>query len=238
MVTNAEAVLQQVPYPGSLRLFEQPSGKLLRPETDYTIGEDGVTILLRTPIVRGISIVVDYRYPGTATGPWDIETLKGYNKPIPGCVLVFGRKLQVGDRFAVLVSRKREDACLEYGGRWEVSVDIDIIARDVESQMEIADQTAMYLWANLRPNVVDQGVDISDVTMSGESEEVYDENGDDYFYNSTLSMTMQTDWFLFEPILPRILSYDETVATLPPELTLAGFRDPFFTTKFAYPTVA
>ena len=36
--------------------------------------------------------------------------------------------------------------------------------------------------------------------MGGESEEVYDENGDDYFYNANFTITCQTDWSIHVPI--------------------------------------
>jgi hypothetical protein len=147
-------------------------------------------------------------------------------------VLVFGRRYQKGDRWAVVVSPIREEAYLEYGGKWELSIDIDIIARDVNSQAEIADQTAMFLWANLRPNLIDEGIDIQDVSMGGESEEVYDENADDYFYNSAISLTIQTDWFMMSPITSRILAYQEEITGLPNELRFTAYRDPFFYAKF------
>lgn len=238
LVTRSEGVLQQVPYEGSLRLYELPSSKLLREGADYTMGEDGVTVLLRAPLPQGTALAADYRYAGTTTGPWEANPQMGYNRAIPGCVIVFGRRGKKGDRFAILVSEVREDAYLEYGGRWDVSVDMDIIARDVNSQMEIADQTAMFLWATLRTSIIDQGLDITEVSMGGESEEVYDENGDDYFYNSTISMTVQTDWFMFVPIVSRFLSYTETLKGLPEGLTLTAYRDPFFTTKSTYATIS
>ena len=96
--------------------------------------------------------------------------------------------------------------------------------------MEIADQTAMHLWANVRSRLIDQGIDIQDVSMGGESEEIRDETADDYFYNSSISMTIQADWEMHVPLVPKLLSYTETIATLPNELALTPFRDPFFTT--------
>ena len=239
MATSSEGILQQVPYPQSLRLIEQPSGRILTPGTDYTVGGDGITVTFTEAIPFGITVVAYYRYTGTPTGPWEAKPLMGYNKAIPGCVLVFGRRGQKGDRFAVVVTPTREDAYFEYGGRWDLNVDMDIVARDVESQMEIADLTAMYLWTSLRPNIVDQGLDITEVSMGGETEEVYDENGDDYFYNSSITMTIQTDWFTFVPIAPRILASMETVTTLPQGLTLTAFTDPFFVARFSsYSTVS
>lgn len=238
MTTSSEGVLQQVPYEKSLRLIEVPGGRLYVEGTDYTIGDDGVTVYLREPLLMGTALSATYRYTGETTGPWEAKALYGYNKAIPGCVLVFGRRAKKGDRFAVLVTDTREDSYLEYGGRWDLTVDIDIIARDVYAQREIADLTAMYLWSSFRPNVINEGIDISEVSMGGETEEVFDENADDYFYNSTISMTAQTDWFSFVPIVPRILSVAQTVTGLPKELEIRAFRDPFFGAKFSYETVS
>lgn len=230
MVTASEGVIQNVPYTGSLRLYETPSNKLLRPGVDYTVDADGVTIYFAVPVPSQAHISADYNHVGATTGPWAIRPFTAYNKPIPGCVLAFGKRYQKGDRFAVLVSANREDAYLAYGGKWEMGVDIDIIASDVDSQMEIADQTAMHLWANVRSRLIDQGIDIQDVSMGGESEEIRDETADDYFYNSSISMTIQADWEMHVPLVPKLLSYTETIATLPNELALTPFRDPFFTT--------
>lgn len=238
MSTSSEGTLQQVPYAGSLRLIEVPSGRLYVEGTDYSVGSDGVTLYIRSPLLSGMALSATYRYTGGTTGPWEAKALYGYNKALPGCVLVFGRRGKKGDRFAVVVSNTREDAYLEYGGRWDLTLDIDVIARDVYAQREIADMTAMFLWATLRSNIINEGLEISEVSMGGETEEVYDENGDDYFYNSTISMTVQTDWFTFVPIIPRILSYAETVKGLPKELSITAFRDPFFGARFTSETVS
>lgn len=232
MVTPSEGVLQRVPFAGSLRIFEMPTARPLALGRDYTVGADGTTIYLKAPLTNGMGISADYRYPGETTGPWKVLPQSGLVGAIPGCVLVFGRRYQKGDRWAILVSPIREEAYLEYGGKWELSIDIDILARDVNSQAEIADQTAMFLWANLRPNLINEGIDVQDVSMGGETEEVYDENADDYFYNSSISMTVQADWFMMVPIAPRLLGYQEEVTGIPDELKLSAFQDPFFSGKF------
>ena len=228
LVSASEAVLMNVPYEGSLRLYELPGSILLQPGTDYTIGSDGMTITLTNPLLPKLSLSADYMYPGTATGPWDITPQTGFNRIIPGTVMAFGRGLQKGDRFAVIVSDVREEAYEEYGGKWELSIDIDIIARDVASQQEIADRTAMFLWAQLRPKVINQGIDIQDVSMGGESEEPYDDNGDDYYYNSSLSMTIQADWAYHVPILSRLSTISTNLQILNGPLALKLFQDPFY----------
>ena len=239
MVTPSECVLQNVPYAGSLRVIEIPGGNLLVEGTDYTIDPDGVTIHLTTPLPPGLGLRVDYRYAGESTGPWEAKQLTGYNKAIPGVVMAFGRRGKKGDRFAVLVSDVREDAYLEYGGRWDLSIDMDVVSRDVYAQREIADVTTMFFWAILRPIVVDQGLDITEIAMGGESEEIFDDNADDYFYNSTISMTVQTDWFLYLPLTHRVLTVSEIVKGLPPGLTVEMSKDPFYGARYSTtPTVS
>jgi hypothetical protein len=231
MTSPTEGVLAGIPFLDSLRLFELPSGRMLKQGTDYAIGSDQVTVFLAVPLARGQALSADYRTTGTTTGPWTVEPRTGLNKAIPGVVMVFGRRFKKGDRWAVLVSQKREPAYNTFGGKWELSIDIDIITRDVNVQPEIADETAMFLWGILRPNLIDEGIEIGDVSMSGETEEVFDETADDFFYNSAISMTVQADWFLFVPIVTRIASYAETIKGLPQNLSIAPFRDPFFEGK-------
>ena len=48
------------------------------------------------------------------------------------------------------------------------------------------------------------GLELSDVSLGGESEEVYDDNGDDYFYTASLSFSLQVDWFIHFPLVVPI----------------------------------
>jgi hypothetical protein len=85
---------------------------------------------------------------------------------------------------------------------------MDIIARDVYSQNEISDRTLLYLNAELRDRLSSEGFEIDSVSFGGESEEVYDETGDDYFYTGSISMTLLTDWAIQVPFgssISRIL---------------------------------
>ena len=142
----------------------------------------------------------DYRYPLESQGPYPITEMHANNTALPGVVLAFGRRAQAGDQLAIVVHDIRRPAALEYGGKWELQLDCDVMSRDVYSQQEIVDQTVVYLWGVLRSHLSHQGIEITDVSLGGESEEVYDENGDDYFYNANFSITCQTDWSLHVPI--------------------------------------
>ena len=205
MSDDTAGTLQHAPVANTTRLFEMPAGFRLYEGTNYTLdlGSDGkptggFTLAQQLPGNRWIQ--ADYRYPAPSRGPFTLYPNFADNKAIPGCVLAFGRRNEKGDKMAVVVQETRQPSALEYGGRWGISLDFDVIARDVDAQEEIADQTVIYLWGILRNRLSAEGIEITDLNLGGESEEVYDETGDDYFYNSTFSLTAETEWSVHVPI--------------------------------------
>ena len=219
--------LTQVPYANSMRLYEIPSGRLLAEGLDYTLQNENEILI--NPLPSNISLSADYRYKGTSTGPWYFNPNTVLTKPIPGCALAFGRRSQINDRMVVIVQGRRDLAYLEYGGRWETGIEIDVIARDVFSQQELCDQTLIYLWGILRPQLSTNGIEILDVSFGGESEEVYDETADDYFYNGSISVQVQTDWAVHVPVVLSLRSVTEG-AQLVNSFGLTQYQDPFFFT--------
>jgi len=198
-------VSSQAFHAGSLRVFEMPGSLPLYEGINYTADAATGQITLAAPLRRGTYLSVDYRYAGTTAGPFIAPSNMSDNQAIPGVVLAFGRSIQENDIMAVVVSSQREDAALEYGGRWEMNLDLDIMARDVHSQAEITDRTVMYLHGILRNRLSSEGIEIQTVSMGGEAEEVYDETGDDYFYTASVSVSLLTDWAIHVP-LDRALS--------------------------------
>jgi len=200
------AKLQNPFIEGTLRLYEGPNGFLLRDGINYTAdpATGQITLVEELPLDGHRRLIADYRYSGDSSGPHKLVENRANITAIPGVVLAFGRRNQKGDRQAIVVYGRREASALEYGGKWELSLDFDVMARDVYSQQEIADQSVMYLWGILRSKLSREGIEISDVGMGGESEEIYDETGDDYFYNSNFSITLQTDWFIHVPLAHRL----------------------------------
>jgi len=95
------------------------------------------------------------------------------------------------------------------------------MARDVYAQGEISDRTLMFLETELRDRLSFEGIEIEQVSHGGESEEPYDDNADDYFYNASISMSVVTDWSIHVPlgptinrVLPRSVESDKAVAGL------------------------
>lgn len=199
-------------HPGSLRVYEMPGNIPYYEGVNFTADPSMGQITLSSPMARGTYLSVDYRYAGTSVGPFPVPQNSANVEAIPGVVLAFGRRAYAGDIMAVVVSDRREESAKEYGGRWSMSLDFDIMARDVYAQAEITDRTLMYLYTEARERLSTEGIEIEEVSMGGEAEEVYDENGDDYFYTASISMTVMTDWVLHVPMgVPLIRVEPNTV---------------------------
>lgn len=237
--------------PGSLELYEMPSNWRLIEGVNYIADSETGEITLLEELPAGLYISADYRYEGEVTGPFPIQTDMGHFEAIPGVVLGFGRRITPGDQVAVVVQERRDFSELEYGGRVDISVDIDLWARDIDDQREMLDLMLIWYESVLRSRLSTEGIEIMTVGWGGETEEIYDENADDYFYGATLSLTVQTDWMLHVPILgfirhgsqatvgqlsevalrslgPEVLVKAKSNLKLLEKLGLSSFDDPFF----------
>ena len=59
--------------------------------------------------------------------------------------------------------------------------------------------------------------------MGGETEEIYDETADDYYYNNTLSMRVRTDWNIHVPL--TVCIREATPLTLADTARIAALSD-------------
>ncbi len=213
------------PIGTSLRVIEFPQGKILVRDTDYTFDPDTLEISLNideADLAPRYQVV--YTEDSGELGLFNFKPDRAYHNFIPGVVLAVGRRVHVGDEMYVVVTEEPEDVAHEYGGRLDVSVDIEVIARDVHTQADICDHTMIWIWCMLREKFGSLGMAISDVSFGGDAEEVYDDNGDDYFYTGSLSMTIQTDWFVHFALVNPILALDtqgiQMVNTLPTDAVI------------------
>lgn len=171
---------------------------------DYEIDPQDGTITFLTAFDPGTKIIADYRYPIESRGPYRIGNGEvSNNEAIPGAVLAFGNQLVDNDVMAVVVGPRREEVADVYGGKMNMSVDLSIIARDSMTRNELADLTLMYLWQWRRERLAEEGIILEDVSFGGESEEPYDDVGDDYYYLASISVSLLTDWELYveKPLL-------------------------------------
>lgn len=193
------AQLQQIPVQHTVRLWENRSYLLIE-GTDYTVNYETGEITLIAAFGKGSVLSADYRYAGTSVGPIEFAWNSADMTTLPGVVLAFGKRSEAGQKVAVVIYGDRVDAAKAFGGKFEVSFDLDVIARDSIQMEEIADLVFMYLWAQKKGALEFEGIEILDVSIGGEAEEIADETGDNYFYQASASVSMRADWELHVPM--------------------------------------
>ena len=228
MVDTITGQLQNAPLTGTLRLFEMPAAYQLVEGTNYTLtldpaGKPTGEIILAQALTGGRTLTADYRHAAASTGPHEFHPMFANNTAIPGVVLAFGERSEVGDRLAVVIQDMRRPACLAYGGQWELTLDFEVMSRDIYAQQQIADMTVIYLWGVLRAAMSSEGLEMTELSLGGESEEIYDDNADDYFYNSTFSLTVRTNWEIYVPL--NIFLRQASFMTLEQSQAVAAMTD-------------
>lgn len=206
-----EAQLQQPPIKGTLRLWENRRF-LLQEGSHYTIDYTSGAITLLDRANPGSIVTADYRYEIPSVGPFPFQWNTADFKTLPGVVMAFGKRARVGDKVAVVVYEDMVPTATATGGKFELSFDLDIIARDSIQVEEIADLVVMYLWAIKRSALASEGIEITDLSIGGEAEEAEDETGDENYYTASIAVQLQSDWEVHTP-LPLTLS--RATATTP-----------------------
>ena len=128
----------------------------------------------------------------------------GDNQAIPGVILAFGDRIQVGDEQVVSIEPKIRDTARMFTGRWQTSVDIMVVGQDTDQQERIVDYLISIFWAEYQDRLVDEGINVYDFSLSGESEELEIEEAEEYNFVGGLSFTAETDWQLKFPLLSEV----------------------------------
>jgi len=189
---------------GTFELFIEGMFTRLCEGVDYLINTETGELVLINPLVAGDKLVAAYNYPGALIGPIPFLENHSNNTALPGVIMAFGRRIEAGDRQVVIVSEEREKTARVFGGRWDITFTLDCVARDPEQRDEIADECLIALWVEKKPFLEQAGILLSDIGMSGETEDIYDETTEEYYYKSTVDFTMQTDWELAVPLITEV----------------------------------
>jgi len=179
--------------------------KMIR-DTDYTITYPSGDITFLRPLERGYNLYADYRWRPADynNGPFTFQPYEENHEVLPGVVLAIGRRAKKGDRQVIIVSKFREEQARIFGGHWIMSLEFKVIAKDPIQMEEMADQVVGHLWG-VRKNVLEyEGITFNSVEPSGESEEVHIETTGDMYYESTVSINLQSEWQAFKPYLYSI----------------------------------
>ncbi len=194
-------------YPGSLRLSLN-NRRVLVPGVDYSVNyeaEDNTTVVtFLQPTPAGDSIFANYRYQLPQQGPYDFYRDWTDIQSIPGAVLAFGDRVQKGDQMAIVVTGTRGEVAEVYGGKFEVTFSLIVFARDATDRERMSDYVVEKFLE--RQNVLGfEGLELLDITPGGESEEVYNAEIDDYYYESAVTLSLRVDWETWVP-LPIVIN--------------------------------
>ena len=194
-------------YPNSLRIKE--NNIIMDPNTEYVVDErSGIITFLINPL-HNARIEATYRVKGISSGPFDIPNLNyAYNTAIPGVVIAFGKGLNIGDKHFVVVNKNRELTSLEYSGKWEMALSLDVYAKDSFKVEEIIDITTSWLHVYRKSQLDAEGIALVDVSFSGESEQVFDDATGDLYYMGSVDYNFLTEWIMHQPLLLTIEGYE------------------------------
>jgi len=200
---------------------------------DFTFDSETNDLVFYEPIASDVDLKVSYFHSLASQGPHTFSAYGSNNQAIPGCVLSFAKQAEVGGKQLIIVSDRPEPSAEEYGGKFNVTFTLDIVALDPIQQEEITDLTAMYLLA-LKDQFDAEGLFLSEVSIQGESEQPYDENTTDQYYMASVGVTFMTDWHIRKAIPIKIRdTYVRLVASMYSEAA-----DPrIFVTPTLYPVI-
>lgn len=200
-----EGQLQNIPVPKTLRLWLNGRLELAR-DTDYTVDPKTGEIAFLGQFQQGDRVSASYRYAAPSLGPINWYWNTADKDTLPGVILAFGKRGKAGDKVVVMVTPDRTPTASVYGGRFDLSFDLDVIvAGDANAAEEITDFAIMSLLSEKRARLSFDGIEVEDVSMGGEAEEAYDETADIMYYTSSISVSLQVEWESHIP-LPLTIS--------------------------------
>jgi hypothetical protein len=189
-----------------LNLEDDKFPVLLIRGTDYSIDYSSGVITFLQPLEPNFKMIASYRYYLTDgnLGIFTVSKFQEIHSAIPGVVLCVGRRFVKGDQQVVVVSQFQEQQAQIFGGHWEMSLSLAVIAKDTPSMEEMTDLIVNYLWAVRKNHLEYEGITLNRVEASGETEEPYVETTGDNYYESDVEISVQTEWQRFVPYLYKI----------------------------------
>jgi hypothetical protein len=219
-----EAQITNLPlYNGAMKLWLNGRRPLLQ-DVDYDVDWDSGRIVFLKTLPPGATIDADYRYTLPERGPFNYDLEKYNVDAIPGVVLAFGDRAQDCDKMVVVITENRVDVAEIFGGKFEVHFDLTIFSRDSEDREKLSDYVVhaimdkKHAWGF-------EGLELLDVSPGGETEEIYNAETDDYFYDSAVSMTLRTDWESYIPLPIQNFRIEQTSKA---EEQVKGYADGSF----------
>ena len=125
-------------------------------DRDYTIDYITGHINFLVALDKNYTLYADYMYTpsGYSAEPYIFKNYQEIHTAIPGIVISIGRRAQKNDQQIIFVSKFREQQAKIYGGHWEMSLEMAVIAKDPLQMEEMSDRLIEYLWGE-RKNILE-----------------------------------------------------------------------------------
>jgi len=196
-------------YPLSLRLWLDNRIALI-PNVDYSVDYASGHITFLKPTPSGESVTADYRYTQPTTGPFSFYREQFNIDSIPGVVLAFGDRVQQFDQLDIVVTDERVYTMDVYGGKFEVHFELLSFTKDSEDREKLSDYLIVKI-LEIQNVLGMEGIELIDISPGGENEEVYNTETDDYYYDSTISLSLRVDWEIYLS-LPIVMQRQESTS--------------------------
>lgn len=207
-------------YPGAVRLWVDGRRPLIS-GVDYSVDYAEGLITFLKPVPYGINIYADYRYKLPKQAPIYYKTDSTDYTAIPGAIIAFGDRHEAGDSLAVVVGQTRADTAEVHGGKFEVTFELIVFSKDPEDRERLSDFIVTSVLERQNQLGFD-GLELLDVSPGGESEEIYNAELDEYYYDGAVSVSFRVDWEVYTP-LPVEVYRVETISRAKEQET--GFMD-------------
>lgn len=177
------------------------TGRRLQRDEHYTIDNASGEVTFLQPTEDYGELMVDYQYIGDVTGPFEVIPETVNQDAVPGVVLAFGNFLKKGGLQVVVVYPDRQEVAKSYLGKWNMTLSLGAIAQDTDTQEQLIDLAAMYIWSVLQEKLVNDGIYVSEFGMGGETEDDEVKTSNELSYMGDLSFNVDVEWEAFQPIL-------------------------------------
>ena len=173
----------------------------LQRDNHYTINYTNGRITFLKPIDDFGDLTIDYQYIGKRLGPFEVQPETANLVAIPGVVLAFGNFLTKGGIQVVIVYPSRQEVAKSFLGKWKLSLNLSAVAQDTDTEEQLVDLAAMYLWSVLQDKLVDDGIYIENFNISGESEDEEVSTSNELSFQADFSFDVHVEWETHQPIL-------------------------------------
>lgn len=191
---------------------------LLQSGVDYSIDSDTGLVTFLHPLAVGFILKVDYytKLSGQSN-TFSFEPYREIHNAIPGVIICMGRRAVLGDVQVVAVTQSREPQAKIFGGHWDMALSLGVISKDSKQMEEMTDQVVNWLWGVRKNQLEFEGISLTRVEPTGETEEAFIETTGDLYFESTVDVAVMSEWQKLVPYPYKLRLFNIALFSLEPD---------------------